>query len=70
MEETFPYEPRGADEVPILLLAFTIVCGCLVVDGWVVQCRFCGVFLGEDAGEFIVLVNTKYVAKESVVVCC
>ena len=26
--------------------------------------------IGGDAGEFIVLLDTKYVAKESVVVCC
>ncbi len=69
MEENFPDEPCGADEVPILLLAFTFVCGCCVVDGWVVQCGFCGDCIGGDAGEFVVLVDTKNVAEESVVVC-
>ncbi len=70
MEETFPYEPHGVDEVPILLLAFMFACGHPVVNGWVVQRGFLRDHVGGDAGEFLVLVHTKYVTKESIVVCC
>ncbi len=58
------------DEVPILLLAFPFVCGHHVVDGWIVQCGFHEDCVGGYAGEFIVLVNTKEVSKESVAVHC
>jgi hypothetical protein len=70
LEETFPNEARSADEVPILLLVFTLVCGRHVVERWVVQHRFHGDHIGGDASEFVVLVDTKYVAKESIVICC
>jgi hypothetical protein len=70
LEENFSDEPRGADEIPILLLAFTFVCRHCVVDGWVIQHSFRGDCVGGDAGEFVVLVDTKYVAEESVVVWC
>jgi hypothetical protein len=46
------------------------MCGCRVVDGWVVRHGFCGDRIGGDAGEFLVLVDTEYVAEESVVVRC
>jgi hypothetical protein len=69
LEETFPDGPCGANEVPILLLAFTFVCGHCVVDGWVVRCGFRRDCIGGDAGEFLVLVVTKYVPEKSVVVC-
>jgi hypothetical protein len=45
------------------------MCGHCVIDGWVVQHGFHGDHVGRDAGEVVVLVDTKYVAKESVVVC-
>ncbi len=70
MEETFPDESCGADEIPILLLAFTFVCGHHAVDGWVVHHGCHRDHVGGDAGEFVVLVDTKYVPKESIVVCC
>jgi hypothetical protein len=70
LEEIIPDEPRSADEVPILLLAFTFVCGRRIVDGWVIQCGFCQDCVGGIASEFVLLVDTEYVAKESVVVCC
>jgi hypothetical protein len=68
-QETFPDEARGADEVPILLFAFGFMCGHFVVDGLVIQRRFSRDLVGGDVGEFVVLVNTKYVTVESVVVC-
>ncbi len=46
------------------------MCGCRVVDGWVIQCGLCGDCVGGDAGEFVVLVDIEYVAKESISVCC
>ncbi len=67
--ETFPDEPRGADEIPILLLAFMFVCGHHIVDGWAVQRGCHRDCVGGDAGEFVVLIDTEYVTKESVVFC-
>jgi hypothetical protein len=48
----------------------TFMCGCCIVDGWVVRCRFLQDHIGGNTGEFVVLVDTKYVAEETVVVCC
>jgi hypothetical protein len=70
LEETFPDKPHSGDEVSILLLAFTFVCGHRVDDEWVVQHGFRRDCVGGDAGEVIVLVDTEYVSKESIVICC
>ena len=63
MEETLPYEPRGADEVPILLFALLVVCEGCIVDGWVVRCWFRRDHVSVNAGEVVVLVDAKDVVK-------
>ena len=69
MEKTLPYEPRGVNEVPILLFALSFVREGCIVDGWVVQSGFYRGRVGVNAGEVVVLVDAKDVSKKSVVIC-
>ncbi len=63
MEETLLYEPRGADEVPILLFALPFVREGCIVDGWVIGCWFRRDRVSVNAGEVLVLVDAKDVAE-------
>ncbi len=62
-EETIPYEPRGADEVPISLFPLPSVREGCIVDGWIVRCWFRRDWVIVNASEVIVLVDAKDVAE-------
>ena len=67
-KEPFSDEPRRANEVPFLLLMLALVGERGIRDGGIVRRRFIGDDVRVDAGELVVLVGTKDVAKQTVVV--
>ena len=65
-EETLADEPRGADELPFFFTTLTLVGGRGVGDGGVVRCGFRWDDVRVDSGEFFVLVLSKDVGEEAV----
>jgi hypothetical protein len=66
--ETLEDEPRCANEVPVFLFALALVGERGVHDGRIVRRRFVGDGVYGDGGEFVVLIGTKDVTKQTIVV--
>ena len=67
-KETLADEPRCVNEVPVFLFALALVGERGVRDGGIVQRRFVGDGVCVDGGEFVLLIGTKDVTKQTIVV--
>ena len=67
-KETLADEPRCANKVPVFLFALALVGERGVRDGGIVRRRFVGDGICVDGGEFVLLIGTKDVTKQTIVV--